>query len=286
MRARLLGVALLAVGGAAGAQSDSASRAWNQPVAPFRIVGNVWYVGAADIASYLITSPRGHVLIDGGFVETAPQILRNIRTLGFRPGDVRTLLTTHPHYDHAGGLARVKRETGARLLASAPDAPVLEQGGRNDFFFKDSVFHYPRVRVDGTVRDGDTLRVGTTLLTAHVTPGHTRGCTTWTARVDDAGTPRDVVVLCSASVPGYELVDPPAYPGIVEDYERTFRALRALPCDVPLAAHGAFFGLAAKRARAGTSPNPFVDPDGCRRMIDDAERSFRRRLEAQRARAR
>ncbi len=288
----------LAAAPSARGQATAEQREWNRPVEPFKIIGNIWYVGASDITSFLITTPEGHILIDGGFVETAPQILANIEKLGFRSEDVKFLLNSHAHFDHAGGLAELEKVTGARMVASAEDAIQLERGGKGDFAFGDEAT-FPPVAVDRVIADGDTVELGGTTLVAHLTPGHTQGCTTWTMRVGPAPG-LAVVFLCSVSVPGYQLVDNPRWPGIVEAYESTFEKLEALPCDVFLAAHGSFFGLEAKRRRAlmgmsaggrgpargpaaGAGPaNPFVDPQGYRDHLARMEKAFHAELERQR----
>ena len=262
------------------AQSDATSRSWNEPVKPFRILENFYYVGAVEITSFLITSPEGHILIDGGFVETAPQILRNIRTLGFKPEDVKILVISQAHFDHAGGLAELKKRTGARLFASKEDAALLARGGKQDFGFGDR-FPYPAVKADQFVSDNQQIRVGNNVLTAHLTPGHTKGCTSYTMVVKD----RNVLFDCSTSVPGYNLTSIPAYPNIIDDYEHSFRVLKALACDIPLGAHGSFFHLSEKRKamESGTSANPFVDPKGCKEMIERSEEDFRNTVARQRA---
>lgn len=262
------------------AQADPTSRSWNQPVEPFRIAGNLYYVGASDIASYLVATPEGHILLDGGFVETAPLIRESVKKLGFRIEDVKILLNTHAHYDHAGGLAELKALTGAKLHASEADAPALARGGKDDPLFGDD-FPFPPVRVDRLLEDGDTVALGGSTLTARLTPGHTAGCTTWTMKVDGL----DAVVICSTSVlPMTKLGGKPSYPGIAEDYARTFRTLRSLPCDLFLAAHGSFYNLKEKseRLKKGEGANPFVDPDGYRSYLDRNERIFRERLESDR----
>src|SRR5687768_6743420 len=165
------------------AQSDPVSRSWNQPVPPFRITGTLYYVGATDITSYLITTPKGHIVIDGGFEETAPMILANIARLGFRVKDVRILLSSHAHYDHAGGLAELKRVTGATLYATAGDVGQLGRGGLDDPQFG-NMFPFTPVLADELVADKQKISLGGTTMTAHLTPGHTRGCTTWTTRID------------------------------------------------------------------------------------------------------
>jgi metallo-beta-lactamase class B len=266
------------------AQADPTSRSRNQPVAPYRIAGNLYYVGANEITSFLIATDRGLIVLDGGFVETAPQIRDNIARLGFSPRDVKILLNSHAHFDHAGGLAQLKAWTGARLAASAADAPLLARGGRGDPFFGDSL-PFPPVAADRIVRDREAVTLGNATLVAHLTPGHTAGCTTWTTQVTDGGRRLDVVFVCSASVlAGYRLIDRPTYPGIAEDYNRTFATLAALPCDVFLGSHASFYGGLdkARRLREGASPNPFIDPQGYRAYAAQAEAAFRERLAAER----
>ena len=264
-------------------QADETSRSWNQPVEPFRIAGNLYYVGASDITSYLITTPEGHILLDGGFVETAPLIRESVKKLGFKMEDVKILLSSHAHYDHAGGLAALKEMTGARFFASQADAPAHARGGKSDPVFGDR-FPYPAVQADRFLQDGDTVSLGGTTLTAHVTAGHTRGCTTWTMKVDDGRRKLDAVFICSTSVlPDTRLGADPTYPGIADDYARTFRVLRELPCDLFLASHGSFYNLKGKAERLqrltkGEGPNPFIDPEGYRKYVDRNEKAFRDRL--------
>ncbi|HEX7155205.1 MAG TPA: subclass B3 metallo-beta-lactamase [Thermoanaerobaculia bacterium] len=256
------------------AQQDEVSRSWNQPVEPFRIAGNVYYVGANEITSYLITTPRGHIVLDGGFVETAPQIRRNIEKLGFRVADVKLLLNSHAHVDHAGGLAELKRVTGAKLVASARDLPQLARGGLDDPQFGDRL-PFPPVYADRVVADGGQVTLGGTTLTAHVTAGHTRGCTTWTMTLRDG---RDVVFLCSPSVPSeYKLVGNTRHPEVAEDYRRQFAFLKTLRPEIWLASHGNFFDLTAKRK----GEKPWVDPDGYAAFVARMEKAFEERLAAQ-----
>ena len=261
-------------------QATEEWRSWNQPVEPFRIADNLYYVGASDIASYLITTPAGHILIDGGFVETAPQIEANLVKLGFKVTDVEILLNSHAHFDHAGGLAALKASTGARLFASAADATLLENGGKGDFRWGDEGA-FPAVAVDRRLADGEQVTLGGTTLTARLTPGHTRGATTWTFRVDSF----DVVIVSSASILDYRFVGAESYPGIAADFERTFATLKSLPVQIFLAPHGGFFDLAGKRERLalGTGKsNPFVDPEGYKAWVARAEGAFRAALEGQR----
>ena len=231
--------------------SDPAFDKWNQPVEPFRIVGNVYYVGANELTSYLITTPKGHIVIDGGVDETAPMILANIRKLGFSPKDVKILLNSHAHTDHAGGLAELKRVTGAKFYASRGDIPLLARGGMDDPQFGNK-YPFPPVHADRIVEDGQRITLGGTTLTAHLTPGHTKGCTTWTMRT--AG--KDVVFVGSTTAPSeYRLANNPRYPDAIADYRRQFVTLKSLGCDVFLASHGNFFGLeemiAKKKKYAG-----------------------------------
>ena len=264
----------------ADAQTAEQLREMNQPVAPFRIIGNVYYVGASDVASYLIHTPAGDITLDGGFAQTAPQIEANVKTLGFRMSDVKILLNSHAHFDHAGGLAELKKISGAKLVVMDGDAGLLERGGHGDFFFEDRDL-FPAVTPDRTIHDGARVSLGGTTLTAHLTPGHTRGCTTWTMTASEAGHDYQVVFVCSASVlEGYRLVDrpghPPSYPGISEDYEKAFRVWQALPCDVFLGAHGQFFNLTEKRAAMEKGPprNPFIDPAGYQEYIVQKDVDF------------
>jgi len=269
----------------AAAQANPQWRSWNQPFEPFRIMGNLYYVGASDVSSYLVTTPEGHVLLDGGFEETVPLIRSNVKKLGFRLEDVKILVNSHAHGDHAGGLAALKTLTGATLLASERDAAVLARGGKADYALGDSML-YPPVEADRILRDGEAVSLGGSTLTARLTPGHTPGCTTWTMKVDDGGTPREVVFVCSTTIlPGVMLTSNPKYPQIAADFARTFEVLKALPCDVFLAPHGNFFGLKEKseRLRKGEPPNPFVDPQGYRAYLERKEGDYRRKLEEEKA---
>ena len=264
-------------------QADATPRSWNQPVEPFRIIGNIYYVGASDVTSFLIVTPAGDILLDGGFVETASQIETNIKKLGFRLPDVKILLSSHAHYDHAGGLTELKRATGATFYASTGDAPVLEGGGEGDSWFVHAVT-FPPVKPDRLLHDGSGIMFGGMALTARVTAGHTKGCTTWTTMVNEGGKSYHVVFVCSTSVlPGIKLLGNQSYPKIASDYENTFRVLRSLPCDVFLASHGSFFDLKDKRNELlrRRKPNPFIDPEGYRAYVDRSEAVFRAELRRQ-----
>jgi metallo-beta-lactamase class B len=277
----------MATGGSVRGQIEYPLQELNQPIAPFRIIGNVYYVGASDIASYLIHTAAGDIVLDGGLVQTAPQIEANIQTLGFKVKDVKILLNSHAHFDHAGGLAELKKNTGAKLVAMNGDAELLARGGRGDFFFGD-IYQFPAVVPGRVIHDGDTVSLGGTTLTAHLTAGHTRGCTTWTMTAKEADKNYSVVFVCSASVlDGYELVARPAhpasYPGIAEDYEKSFRVWKLLPCGVFLGAHGQFFNLTEKREALenGAKENPFIDPAGYRFYVSGKEADFRKELDRQ-----
>jgi metallo-beta-lactamase class B len=269
----------------AHAQADPTSRASNQPVEPYHIVGNVYYVGASDVTSYLITTPEGHVLLDGGFVETVPMIAANIKKLGFKLEDVKVLLSSHAHFDHVGGLAELKRLTGAKFAASERDAPLLARGGKGDFFFGDK-YPFPPIQADRILHDGDTVTLGGTTLTAHLTPGHTMGNTTWTMKAKEGDRTYDVVFAPSMTVlSGVKLTSNPKYPEIAEDYAKSFQVLKSLPCDIFLASHASFYnGLEkADRLRKGTKENPFVDPQGYKDYVARMEKKYQEQLRAERA---
>ncbi|MGH9354224.1 MAG: subclass B3 metallo-beta-lactamase [Terriglobia bacterium] len=261
------------------------SAAANGPQKPFRVIGNVYYVGDSDVTSFLIVTPKGDILIDGGYVATAPRIEQNIRKLGFRLKDVRILLNTHAHFDHAGGLAQLKRDTGAEFEAMAGDAPILAHGGRGDFYFGDKMT-FPPVKPDRILHDGDVVTLGGQTLRAILTAGHTKGCTTWTWNTEANGRLYHVVDVCSTTVlPGYRLVNNPTYPRIAQDYAATFRRLKSLPCDVFLGAHGGFFSMQEKLARLRQGviqgQNPFIDPEGYRRYVSASEAQFEEKLKGQ-----
>jgi metallo-beta-lactamase class B len=241
-------------------------------------------VGAADYASYLIVTRAGLIVIDGGDAPTGRQVVQNIRTLGFDPATVKILLNTHAHFDHAAGLTELKRAApGAKLYASAKDGAILAQGGRNDPFLKGPRFLFEPLKPDVTVNDGDTVSLGGWTLTAHLTAGHTPGCTTWTFPVTVAGRVRQALDHCSSSVlRGYRLGKVETYPGQTADYEKSFRTWKALPCEVFLGNHGRFFGLHAKRqALDAGRADAFVDPQGCRAFNAKAEAEYRAELKRQ-----
>ena len=269
---------------------------WTTPIAPFRIADNLYYVGSEDLAAYLVVTSEGNILINPNLAESPRQIRKSVETLGFRWSDIRILLNSQAHYDHAAGAAEVLRETGAKNMVMEGDAGVMETGARTDFLSPSpDILRYPPARVDRVLHDGDTVRLGGVTLTAHKTAGHTRGCTTWTMRShvpgEPAGTLRDIVIVGGTSfwseyhfvaTPGH----PVSYPGIVQDFEHTFSLLRALPCDVFLGAHGGYFDMLAKRKRyPQVGPRVFIDPAGYQAFVANAEANFRKALQKQEAAA-
>ena len=260
---------------------------WKAPVPPRHLIGNINYVGAIGVSSFLITTPGGHILIDTGFDDTVPIIQKSVEQLGFKPTDIKIILSSHAHIDHVGGHAQMKQLTGARIFASAEDAKTIESGGADDFipFPRETILYAP-ARVDKIVEDGEKVTLGGVTLTAHLTPGHTRGATTWTMDVTEKGQTYHVVFFSSASInAGTKLVGNPIYPKIAEDFPVTFAKLKALPCDIFLAPHGGQFAMAEKFDRLDRpgEPNPFIDPAGFQKIVDQAERAFIRQLAQEKA---
>jgi metallo-beta-lactamase class B len=255
---------------------------WFAPFPAHRIIGNVYYVGSKDLASYLIATPEGHILINSGFERTVPLIRKSVESLGFKMAEIKILLASHAHSDHAAGHRLVRELTGAKVWVMRGDEQVIESGGAGQYLY--AVNRWKPCMVDRVLEDGDEVKLGGTTLLARRTPGHTRGCTTWTWRTEDAGESYNVVVIGSPNVnPGYRLVDNETYPDIAADFAKTFEVLKALRCDVFLGAHGGYYGMIEKyeRARKGTDTNPFVDPNGYRAFVAQKERAFREVLAAQ-----
>ncbi len=258
-------------------------RKMNLPQKPFRVIGNIYYVGASDIASYLITTPNGHILIDSGFEETVPMIVANVKKLGFDLKNVKILLNNHAHYDHAGGMATLKSKTGAKLLAVREQAKVLEQGGKRDFAYGDALSFKP-VKVDEIIRPGRKIRLGSVRLKTIFTPGHAKGATTWTMKIKENGKNLRVVFQSSLSVlPKYNLVNNPLYPNHARDFKRTFVKLNRLKPDVFLGSHAQFFKMKKKLKiwEQDRSKNPFIDPQGYREFIIRSEKAFLKKLATQ-----
>ena len=257
---------------------------WTEPFPPHRIAGNLYYVGSKDLASYLIVTPQGDILINSS-LKTSPRLIEeSIEKLGFKFSDVKILLISHAHWDHAAGSAEVKKLTGAKYMVMDADVPVVESGGRKDFQYGHSPEDfYPPAKVDRVLHDGNEVRLGGTVLVAHLTPGHTKGCTTWTMKVKDGGKTYNVVIIGSPNVnPGYRLVGNKAYPQIAQDYEKTFRVLKSLPCDIFLGAHGSYYGMLAKYPRSKQEgAAAFIDPQGYRDYVAGTERAFQTELAKQ-----
>ncbi|HVQ15981.1 MAG TPA: subclass B3 metallo-beta-lactamase [Vicinamibacterales bacterium] len=246
---------------------------WNKPFPPHKVIGNVYYVGSEQLASFLITTPDGHILVNSSFETTVPVIRAAVEKLGFKFTDIKILLGSHAHGDHMQGDALIKELTGAQVMAMEQDVPALRSmrsGGKE----------HP---IDRVLKDGDEVKLGGTTLVAHLTAGHTKGCTTWTLRVQDGAMPYNVAILGSIGVnPGYVLVNNKDYPDIAADYVKSFKTLRSLPVDVFLGAHGSFYGMTDKYAQLGkASRNPFIDPDGFKAHLDRQEKNFQARLDEQ-----
>ncbi len=257
-----------------GAQTNDE---WTRPFAPFRIAGNIYWVGSYDLSTYLITTPAGNILINTGVGDTAQQIRKNVEQLGFRLSDTKLLTATHGHYDHVAGLAELKKMTGARVLIAEEDRSLLESGGKTDFAFGNSPSaQFPPVQVDGTFKDGDTISLGGTTLTVHRHAGHTRGATSFTTTVVENGKTYRVGIVNMGSInPGVRMIDRPSYPGIADDYAKTFLAQKDLRLDIFLASHASQFRLHEKHA-PGDSYNPerFVDPKGYLEGVQRLEKVY------------
>ncbi len=281
---------LLAFAGGALAQE---APDWTNPFPPYRIIGNIYYVGSQGLASYLITTPQGNILINSNLEKSVPMIRASVEKLGFRFSDTKILLISHAHWDHCAGSAAVKELTGAKYMVMDADVPEIEDGGKINFggdakYSDSGGAQYQPAKVDRVLHDGDQVKLGDTVLTAHLTAGHTKGTTTWTMRVADAGKTYNVVIVGSPNVnAGYKLVNNALYPQIASDYERMFRVLKSLPCDIFLGAHGDYYGMEAKFARMKDGgPNPFIDPEGYKSYIAEREQTFLAELAKQTAASR
>jgi metallo-beta-lactamase class B len=272
----------------AQAAPSLATADWTEPFPPFRIAGNLYYVGSKGLASYLITTPKGHILINSDLEASVPLLQDSITKLGFKIADVKVLLISHAHWDHDAGSAAIKKLTGASYMVMDGDVAVVESGGKTDFQYNSKPeWLYPPTKVDRVLHDGDEVKLGGTTLVAHLTPGHTRGCTTWTMKVSDGGKQLDAVIIGSPNVnPGYKLVGNALYPKIADDYRRMFKVLGELHCDLFLGAHGGYFGLADKfpLLKPG-APNPFIDPDGYKKFVAQKDQEFHHELDKQSAAA-
>jgi metallo-beta-lactamase class B len=255
--------------GALIAQSD-----WDEPYPPHRIADNLYYVGSKGLASYLVTTTNGHILINSSFERTLPIIRGGVEKLGFKFADIKILLASHAHSDHVAGHGLIKQLTGARVEVMEGDANVISTGGKGQYLYREG---WKPCAVDRVLKDGDTVTLGEAKLIARLTPGHTRGCTTWLMQVKDRGKSLNVVIIGSPNVnPGYQLVANQDYPEIAADYAKTFRLLKSWPCDIFLGAHGNYYGMLAKYARLQKDPqtNPFVDPEGYQAYVEEREKSY------------
>ena len=245
----------------------------SKPFPAHKVIGNIYYVGSESLASFLITTPEGHILINSDYEETVPLIRSGVEKLGFRFTDIKILLGSHAHGDHMAADALVKQLTGARVMALQQDVPALTN-------MKPGNKPHP---IDRVLHDGEEVKLGGSTLVAHLTPGHTKGCTTWTMKAEETGKSYDVVIVCSVGVnQGYILVNNKDYPQTADDYTRSFKILKALPCDVFLGAHGAFYGLAGKYPKLDKGgANPFIDPAGYKAYLDTMEKTFYAKLDDQ-----
>ncbi|WP_458071194.1 subclass B3 metallo-beta-lactamase [Rhodanobacter sp. BL-MT-08] len=256
---------------------------WTAAQTPFRIYGNTWFVGPRGLGVFLITAPTGDVLIDGGVPQDAALIEANIRALGIQLRDVRWILNSHAHCDHAGGIARLARDTGAQVIAGTADAALLARGGRDDPEYGDR-FAFPPVLVTRAVTDGEQLRLGDLRLTAHATPGHTKGNTTWTWTSCEGRRCLRMVDVGSLSAPDFTLIGNTKYPDAVKDFRTSFAMVAALPCDIALAPHPEMVDFWARVARhSHGDTDALIDATLCRTYANDSRESFEAQLVKQRA---
>jgi metallo-beta-lactamase class B len=266
--------------------NESAQNDWTEPFPAFRIAGNLYYVGSKGLASYLVTTPEGHILINSNLEAGVPLIRSSVESLGFKFTDIKILLISHAHWDHNAASALIKELTGAKYMVMDADVEAVESGGKTDFNYgNDPETLYKPTKVDRVLHDGDEVKLGGSVLTAHLTPGHTKGCTTWTMKVKEGSTTHNAVIVGSPNVnPGYKLIHNTRYPQIADDYEKTFRVLKSLSCDIFLGAHGSYFGLEAKyeRMKRGET-TAFIGPTEYKSYVLEREQAFRDELSKQRA---
>ena len=291
LAAMMLAAILLAGPSMAAQEVTIPPRADNENVKhePFRMIGNIYWVGHSQVGSFLIKTSQGLILMDSTSSDESDWTRENIEKLGFTMKDIKIMLNSHPHAEHMGGFAKFKEVTGAKLIASKLTADEMAVGGRTDFR-EDGSEQYTPVKSDQVIADGEKVTLGDVALTAHLTPGHTKGCTTWTTTVQEDGKTYNVVFFCGMATAGIDrapLLNNPKYPNIVEDYQHSFQLLRALPCDVFLYARATTIHLQEKEERLekGVKPNPFVDPAGCKGYIDEYQGLFEDQLQQQLAAA-
>jgi metallo-beta-lactamase class B len=270
------------------AQTESFVPEWNKPIEPHRVVGNIYYVGTNFLATFLFVTPQGNIILNSDYEETVPLIRASVEKLGFRFADTKYILSSQAHSDHSAGNFLLKELTGAKALVMKGDDDIIANGGKGDFRFDGETAWKPS-KVDRVLHDGDKVKLGGTTLVAHHTPGHTKGCTTWTTVIDDRGKKLNVVIVGGTGInPGVTLVNNPKYSGMVEDFANTFRLLRTFQCDIFLGAHGNYYGMDEKLARikAGEKTNVFIDPKGYHAFIDRSERAYLKQLAEEKSAAR
>jgi metallo-beta-lactamase class B len=261
---------------------------WTRPFPVFRITGHLYYVGSEELASYLVVTPDGLILINSNLAASVPEIRKNIELLGFKFSDIKILLISQGHFDHCAGSAEILRETGAKYYVMKQDVDVVESGGRTDFYYAhDKSTWFEPAKVDHALEDGEQVKLGGTMLTAHLTAGHNKGTTTWTLDQVENGRTLHVVIVGGPNVnKGYKLVGNAEYPQIADDFAHGFDVLQKLPCDIFLGAHGSYFGLQDKFDRYHKGGGEaFIDPHGYHAYIADRRRAFEKELKRQRAHA-
>lgn len=274
-------VALMFLPAPTFSQYESMIKEWNQPFKPFQIIGNIYYVGTSSLACYIIKTNRGLILLDTALQESSPIVRANIESLGFKLKDVKIMLSSHAHFDHVAGHAEMKAATGAKVYAMKADAEIMESGGQKGFH-PIKPFYKP-FKVDKTLKDGETVRLGEVAMTAHLTPGHTEGNTAWTMVVEENGKKYNVVFTCSLSInPGVRMVNNPTWAGVKEAYAKSFQVMKSLPCDVFLGPHAPFFDMEKKIKRIGSQPNPFIDPNGLRDFVETNEKAYKAQIQRER----
>ncbi|AMA59514.1 BJP family subclass B3 metallo-beta-lactamase [Bradyrhizobium sp. CCGE-LA001] len=286
LTAALCAIVLLTTGAQAQTIKDflaAAMQKWTAPFEPFQLIGNIYYVGTGGIAVYVIKTSQGLILMDTAMPQSTGMIKDNIAKLGFKVSDIKLILNSHAHLDHTGGFAEIKKETGAQLVAGERDKPLLE-GGYYPGDEKNQDLAFPAVKVDRTVKEGDKVTLGDVTLTAHATPGHSPGCTSWEMSVKDGDQNREVLFFCSGTVALNRLVGQPTYPGIVDDYRATYAKAKAMKIDVLLGPHPEVYGMQAKRAEMKDGvPNPFVKPGELATYIAGLSDDFDKQLAKQTA---
>jgi metallo-beta-lactamase class B len=278
------GLALFLVLGSVARLGAQNPASWTTPFPPHHIAGNLYYVGGEELTAYLVVTPQGNILINSGFEANVPLIEKSIAQLGFRFADTKILLISQGHNDHCASAALVKKLTGAKYMVMDADVPVVESGGRLDFQYgSQPEMRFTPTKVDRVLHDGDTVTLGSSVLTAHLTAGHNKGTTTWTMDEVEGGKTLHVVIVGGPNVnSGYKLVNNQAYPQIATDFHNGFQVLKSLPCDIFLGAHGVYYGLQEKYKRwMSGDRNAFIDPEGYKSYIADRERAFEAELKRQ-----